>query len=211
MNGTLRSDGSRWTARALYHEADDAIRTRLMRAGTSPALDSLGGWEFNGVNTAWFAAPVRKFRKGFFEGPARAPSPNRGPWLQGFNIPVIQDGPDEPHRARPSESHPLRHGFYRVYAAAELGAAAPYPDSLILDYGVGGNRRLDPQGLLRDYLVQLYPDDPDLLLGHAFGAVPVVDRYVRGAREGTVSLGFFILTRARPHGYHGAESISTRG
>jgi len=56
---------------------------------------------------------------------------------------------------------------------------APDPDSAdtdrrgaaLLDYGLGGNKALDPSRLLRDYLVQVEPGSDDLLLGKAYFVV----------------------------------------
>ena len=44
-------------------------------------------------------------------------------------------------------------------------------NALLLDYGAGGNRCLDPSGLIRDYLVRVEPGSDELLLGRAFLAL----------------------------------------
>ena len=60
-----------------------------------------------------------------------------------------------------------------------------YPQALLLDYGCGRNPAFDPSALLRDYLVQVDPRDPDLLLGHAFLALG----------PARVAAGYFVLER----------------
>ena len=163
-----------------------------MHVGQAPSFEALVGWEFDGVNTARLAAPVRKFRKGFYDGPPRE---RRGPepCIHGFNIPIHQDGVMQPHRAKPSDDEPRRFGFYRVHSVDPAARDARYPAALLLDYGLGRNPVLDPSSRLRDYLVQIYPDDSDLLLGHAFVALT----------RCRISMGFFVLTRARRHRFGG--------
>lgn len=189
----LRPDGQRWDALSLYREADDATRRAIMMNGTAPAFEDLVGWELNGVNTGWLAgvAGVRKFRKGFFEGPPRGEGPE--PFIQGYNVPVKQNGVGNPHLAKPNEAAPKRFGFYRVHPVQQGSRDDHYPNALLLDYSRGGNFALDPSKVLRDYLVQVYPDDPALLLGHAFAAL-------LGLR---IPISFFILSRNNRHDFTG--------
>ena len=46
-----------------------------------------------------------------------------------------------------------------------------YPNALLLNYGKGNNPPFDPSSFLRDYLVQVDPENDDLLLGKAFVAL----------------------------------------
>ncbi len=190
---SLRPDGSRWDQLSLVREADNATRAAIMRAGTAPSFDELRGWEFAGINTAWVAGlgGVRKFKKGFYEGPARGSGPE--PFIQGYNVPVRQNGVGNPHVAKPSDERPKRFGFYRVHRVQAGARDARYPNALLLDYSLGGNFALDPSNLLRDYLVQVHPDDPELLLGHAFAAV-------LGMR---IPISYFVLRRMNRHDFSG--------
>lgn len=196
----LRPDGSRWDQLALAREADDRTRAEIMHAGVAPAFDELAGWEFAGLNTGRLPglAGVRKFMKGFYLGPPRAhgpkglAQPDRDRPLQGYNIPVRQNGIEAAHEPKPSAQTPKRFGFYRVYRVEPGQPFDRYPNALMLDYGLGGNPALDPSRVLRDYLVQVYPDDPTLLLGHAFAAAP-----------GKPALSFFVLRRERQHDFRG--------
>jgi len=184
---------NRWGLVSLAREADDRTRQDLMRHGVAPSLESLAGWEFAGLNTNPGTAliGIQKFKKGFYEGPARAEGPK--PFLQGYNVKVRQDAVDRPHVAKPNEQNPTRHAFFRAYPVDEGAKDNLYPGALLLDYGLGGNFALDPGALLRDYLVQVYEDDPDLLLGHAFVALG-------GLR---ISASYFVLRRMNRHDFKG--------
>jgi hypothetical protein len=163
-----------------------------MRAGTAPDLDTLVGWEFAGTNTGAMTdlLGIRKFKKGFYRGEPRV-SEGPEPFIQGYNVVVAQNGIGAPSIARPSEDTPKRHGFYRVHRVIAGARDAKYENALLLDYGLGKNGA-NPAGLLRDYLVQIDPKDPDLLLGKAYLAL--------GAR---VPAGFFVLVRHNRHDFTG--------
>jgi hypothetical protein len=193
----LRPDGRRWDAEALVLEASSRDRVRVMEHGTAPALESLVGWEFAGTNSGPLAGllGIRKFKKGFYEGPARAAS-GPEPFVQGYNVQVRQNRVGEPHIAKPNEETPKRFGFYRVHRVVEGSRDARYPNALLLDYGLGGNPFWEPAQLLRDYLVQVYPDDPDFLLGHAYGALGPL----------RIRLNFFALVRMNQHSFVPAPS-----
>ncbi len=177
----------------VYRAPADALEAIMIR-GAAPPFDDLLGWEFDGWNVGLVAGGFglnRKFRKGFYEGPARSAA-GPTPFIQGYNIPIHQDGPDRPHRAKPSDEQPKRFGFYRVYAAKENPRFHRYEGALLLDYGLGGNG-FSPPALLRDYLAQVHPGSSELLLGKAYVAL------------GPFSFvgGFFVLHRARKHEFKG--------
>lgn len=188
----LRPDGSRWDQKSLILEASSKDRVRVMEHGTAPALESLVGWEFAGLNSGALVGllGIRKFKKGFYEGPPRA---ERGPepFVQGYNVQTRQNSPDEPHVAKPSDESPKRFGYYRVHRVIQGSGNDRYPNALLLDYGLGGNPFFEPAKLLRDYLVQVYPDDPDFLLGHAYGALGPI----------RIRLNFFALVRMNRHDF----------
>lgn len=158
--------------------AGSAELDRLVASRPGPDPDSLAGWEWRGCNTPWFASllGIRKFIKGFFPGPAG---------VEGYNVPVSQNGVDNPWLHKPSPDSPHRFGFYLVRKPS--GSDNKYPDSLLLDYGASPrNPSWKPERLLRDYLVQPDASNPDLLLGKAYLAL--------GTR---VAVSFFILERLR--------------
>ena len=160
--------------------APGRVLEAAMREGIAPSFESIEGWVFRGWNTLWLTRlfGFQKFAKGFYRGAERACGPS--PFLQGYNVVVAQNGNWDTHQPRPSEARPRLHGYYRVYQAPNR-----YANALFLDYAKGANG-LNPAGLLRDYLVQPWPDEPDLLLGKAYVALGV-----------WVPVSFFVLQRWR--------------
>lgn len=153
----------------------------LFLRGTTPDLDELVGWEFRGMNhPAWARiAGIKKFIKGFFV---------RDDQVYGYNSPVRQNRNQAPWIARPSHEQPKRFGYYRVTRVDPTARDNRYLHAVLLDYGRGGNKVLDPTRNIRDYLIQVDPDNSDLYLGKAFFAL------------GPLRLGtnFFLLERLRP-------------
>ncbi len=125
----------------------------LMRAGRAPAEDALAGWEFRGWNHPPVLAllGIRKFVKGFFKADG----------LEGYNRPPKQDGFDQEWTGA---GKPF--GFYRV--GPPVAPDLRLPNSLLLNYG-GSPRNAfwKPERVLRDYLVQPDPSEPDVFLGLA--------------------------------------------
>jgi hypothetical protein len=151
---------------------------RLLLRGDTPDPERLAGWEFRGLNTPRWArlAGIRKFIKGFDK--------DAGGQLFGYNLPVRQNRLDEPWEVK----KPERFGFYRVDPVDATRRDNAYLHALLLDYGRGGNRPLDPVRGLRDYLVRVERGSDDLLLGKAF--------YALGPLRVPASL--FVLERLRP-------------
>lgn len=153
-----------------------ATRTQLEREfvnGGTPELAELVGWEFRGINhPAWAKlAGIKKFTKGFFRGEDGR--------VMGYNCPVTQNVLDGRWHIAAK-----RFGFYEVAPVDATRRDNAYLHAVLLDYGRGGNQRLDPTRGLRDYLVQL---DDDLYLGKAYYAVG----------PARVPTNFFILERHR--------------
>lgn len=149
--------------------------------GATPDLESLVGWEFRGINHLPLnALPVanllgiKKFLKGFFRD-------EQGK-VMGYNSPVRNNVLDGRWHVAPK-----RFGFYEVYPVDATARDNKYLHAVLLDYGKGGNKLYDPSGLLRDYVVQVDPANPDLFLGKAYGAVGPL----------RIHTNFFILERHR--------------
>jgi len=143
----------------------DARREEILRASKAPAFDSLAGYEWIGFNVSALVRMLglQKFIKGFFQGNAH---------LEGYNIPVLQNGLDAPWLAQPSEESPRRFGFYTVTAVDGAAPSRIYPQAVLLDYGASQRnpvRRIERA--IRDYLAQPDPADPDVLLGKAYFAL----------------------------------------
>jgi hypothetical protein len=188
----LKSNGLRYAWIDLVRHVGNGTREAIMRNGIAPSFESLAGWEFRGANAslATRLIGIRKFVKGFYEGDDRdAVGPT--PHIHGYNIVVVQNADDAHHAYHPSDEQPKRHGYYRAHSVVTHARDAYYPNALLLDYSLGGNGPFGPP--LRDYLVQVYPDNPDLLLGKAYVAlVPI-----------RIPVGFFVLERLKQHDHRG--------
>lgn len=167
----------------LDHMNRDELETVFVR-GITPELGELAGWEFRGMNTPLWARAVgiKKFVKGFYR-----PIANQGE-VYGYNCPVLQDGVRAPWLTQPSDDAPRRFGYYRVSHVDAAARDNAYLHAVLLDYSKGHNSRFDPTNGLRDYLVQVDADNPNLYLGKAF--------YAMGPAR--VPVSFFVLERFRP-------------
>lgn len=175
---------------------------RILRDGKTPDMDSLVGFELRGWNVVEpLGVPVvallgiRRFAKGFYQRPGEK-KPSEGGQLLGYNVDIQRGGVTDPWVEKPSPENPKRRGFYVVYPPkAGPRPVTTYDDALFLDYtarkdknGVFDGGPLYGDGGLKDFLVQVDPDDPDLFLGKAFMRVPPM----------TVPAGFFVVQRWRP-------------
>jgi hypothetical protein len=158
---------------------------RVFQRGVMPELDALVGWEFRGINrmplnaiNVAYLAGIKKFVKGFFR---------EGDRVMGYNIPVARNVLDGRWHLKPSDSEPKRFGFYEVAPVDPTARDNEYLHAVLLDYGKGGNAKLDPTAGLRDYLVQVDANNPDLYLGKAYYAIG----------PARVKANFFILERHR--------------
>ena len=155
----------------------------IFRNGTMPDLEGLVGWEFRGINRLPLnfipfgqLVGIKKFLKGFFRGEDGR--------VMGYNSPVDSSNALDGRW----NIKPKKFGFYETYPVDATARDNEYLHALLLDYGKGGNKPYDITRGLRDYLVQVYPDNPDLLLGKAYYALGPT-------RIG--GLNFFILERHR--------------
>lgn len=164
----LRPDGSRYDSTSLSR-APRSVHERIVHSAGAPAFDDLVGWEFDGINTRPGVAllGIKKFIKGFYEGPTRTSKRGPEPFIQGYNIQVRGSDVEAPHDPKPSAENPRRADFYRAHLVVPGARHSRYPQAMLLDYSLGGDRFV-ASSPLRDYLVQVYPDDRDLLLGIAF-------------------------------------------
>lgn len=156
---------------------------RAFQRGVCPDLSELAGWEFRGMNTPSWAriVGIKKFVKGFYR-----PTGNRAE-VYGYNCPVVQNRLAQPWRLKPSTDEARRFGFYQVTYVDPTSRDNAYLHSVLLDYSRGMNASYDPTNGLRDYLVRLTPDNPDVYLGKAY--------YALG--NARVPSSFFVLERFR--------------
>jgi hypothetical protein len=142
----------------------------VLRDGVTPSIEGLLGYEFKGYNLPFVTKILgfRKFKKGFFLD--RGQSVEKAE-ASGYNVAVVQNRLEDPWIALPNDANPKRHAFYRVYRVRRVEVDNAYPHALLLNYALGENPRWNPARLLRDYLVQADPKNPDLLLGKAYFAL----------------------------------------
>ncbi len=187
----LQPNGERYDYFALA-VSDNQDLERVMRMGVQPSLQSLGGWEFRGYNTLDLTGLLgfRKFKKGFY-----SPKPIEGEpkELEGYNVQVVQTALGDPWIDRLKAGQAVRHAWYRCHPVRMTDLDCKYPNAVLIDYGAGNNNPLDPANRLRDYVVQVYPDNPDLLLGKA---------YVALAGPLRLFVSYFVLERNNPSPLH---------
>jgi hypothetical protein len=171
----------------------------LLVAGVAPAFSSLVGHEFRGWNV--FAdAPgalvgkvmgIQRFAKGFFVRGAQT-QVDGATFIEGYNVKISRGSKDEAWTDK-GNGTPVRHGFYRVDMAGQgRDRQGRYQNALLLDYSQGNPTPglLDGHGL-RDFLVQVDPSNPDLLLGKAYMTIGPI----------TQVAGYFIVERWRKADY----------
>jgi len=184
MSQAMKDSGGDWRYdfEALCLLPDRQLE-ELMRSGTAPTFESLAGWEFDGYNTGKIAFAIRKFRKGYYSDPD-LPAGEIG----GYNVNISQSGGMRSEwEAVIKGGKPQRHSYFRVYPVREHEQDNLYPNGLLLNYHSPRTPWWNPASRLRDYLVQIYPDNPDLLLGKAYAALP-------GGKR--IFVSFFVLQRA---------------
>lgn len=168
-------------AALALEQASWAELERTFVRGTMPDLDALAGWEFRGINRLPLnGVPVaqllgiKKFVKGFYR--------SEDGRVMGYNSPVARNVLDGRWNIAPK-----RFGFYEVASVDPTRRDNAYLHAVLLDYGRGGNKVWDPTRGLRDYLVQVDAENPDLFLGKAYYAVG----------PARIRSNFFILERHR--------------
>lgn len=159
---------------------------KIMVRGETPDPEALAGWEWRGTNvpSATRYLGILKFIKGFYKD-------DQGR-VFGYNEPAVQTPRSEPWVSKPSDENPKRFGFFSVEKVDATRRDNKYLNSLLFDYGKGGNPIYDITSTLRDYVVRVDRGSDDLLLGKAYGALgPIRLRLVT----------YFVLERLRPTGF----------
>lgn len=155
----------------------------VMAAGVTPQPENLAGYEFRGFNPPKFARWLgfQKFIKGFWLESNGA--------LAGYNrfVRNPRGGPGQPWVAK-DPSPKGRHGFYDVLPVVPGTRYDDFPHAVLLDYGSGRNSAWNPESRIRDFLVQVDAQNPDLYLGKAFLDLGIT----------RVFSNFFVLERLAP-------------
>jgi hypothetical protein len=177
----------RWSFEAVAN-ATDRARNVMFMTGTKPHFDDLVDWEFQGFNpyAHMKLLGIQRFIKGFFQRAGEA-SPDKVERIYGYNLFCDTRAPDGVWQGMPNDDTPQRHGFYDVFHEG----TGKFPHSLMLNYNVPENHGFNPERVIRDYLVQVNPNDPGLLLGKAFLQLGPL----------RIHSNFFILRRFRRHHY----------
>ena len=138
----------------------DALRT-----GHPIEPEAIAGFAYRGISLglpdfvdrlAW-----KTFRKCFHRDAPGAP-------LRGWNVRLVQNGPDGPSGPMQRGGETLCFGHGQVVATAGRGVPRGADRGLLLDYGLGGPALLDPTRFLRDPIVALEAGATDLLLGWSY-------------------------------------------
>ena len=180
-------NGERWTYETLCLARPEDLE-EVMRCGNTPDLARLSGWEFRGFNTPEALALVglKKFKKGFYRAD---PSRPHAQGIQGYNVVEVQNRLGEPWIDVEHKGKPKRIGWYEARRVDLADDHNKYPNAILINYGASDkNFKGDPSRLLRDYLIQVYPDNPDLYLGKAF--IPI------GPLR--LPMAYFVLERHNP-------------
>ena len=187
----LQPNGERYDYYSLCVANSQSLES-VMRMGIAPDLTSLAGWEFKGYNTPDFIELLgfRKFKKGFYiENPSLDPKQE----IAGYNVQVLQNPLGDDWFDKIHDGQSVKHGWYDCYQVRMTDPDCKYPNAALINYDVPRNSSLDPTRKLRDYLVQVYPDNPDLLLGKAyvalFGPIRVFVSYFVLGRSNRSALG----------------------
>jgi len=164
-NEPLTPAGVRYDYTALCNASDEDLE-KVMWMGVMPNLENLAGWEFKGWNTTDMAYLIfnKKFKKGFYK--------KTGDEVGGYNVQVVQNQLGEPWIDRLKGTDAMRHSYFDVYPVRLDELDHRYPNALLLNYGTSDRNFVgNPSRFLRDYVVQVYEDNPDLYLGKAYAAM----------------------------------------
>jgi hypothetical protein len=185
LRGAPAISGPSEAFRALVATGDEALE-RVFRDADGPAPEALVGWEWRGFNTPWWTRVlgIQKFIKAF-DATARG--------VEGYNVRVTQRGLDVPWAQKPSPEEPRMFGFFDVAPVDPKSRDALYPRASLLNYGSSARNRLHKvddltMKVLRDYVAQPDPRDPNVMLGKAYLAIGPLRFYSN----------FFVIERLRP-------------
>ncbi|TNE85048.1 MAG: hypothetical protein EP330_26965 [Deltaproteobacteria bacterium] len=156
----------------------------LLDGGHPIDREAVADRQMNGVSLApglvRHTVAWTKFRKTFKREPDGS--------LRGWNIACEQTPLDQPWVHKQRRGEPRTYWHYRI--CGHDGLEMPGKRGLVIDYTTGGNHRLDYMNRVRDPLVAVNPDDPDLLLGLSMFAV--------GSRHLTLPFTWFVLAGGDP-------------
>jgi len=138
----------------------------LLRGGHPIEADALADTQYRGISLGLPAWVERITWKKFMKTFSRDPNSRE---LVGWNVRVEQDSLSSPWTPLRDKNQRARtFGHYKVVSTEGRQMPNGTQRGLLIDYGLGANRLLDPLRRLRDPIVALRPDDPNLLLGWTY-------------------------------------------
>lgn len=171
--------------RAAYERlahSDDRTLDELFAASLAPSFEALVGYRWRGWNTDpnLKYLGLKKFIKAFFRA-------EHGD--EGCNVKVRQNAFAEPWIPRRRHGHDDAFAFYLVRTQSAGTRIARNPGALLIDYAASSrNPAYHIERTIRDYIVQPFSDDADVMLGRAFV----------GIGRMRVASSFFVIERAEP-------------
>lgn len=88
--------------------------------------------------------------------------------LRGWNVRLVQNGLHAPCVPKEKKGEPFTFGHYRVVSTDRRTLPVRCEQGLLIDYGQGGNGRLDFIGRVRDPIVAVNEGSAELLLGWSY-------------------------------------------
>jgi hypothetical protein len=147
---------------ARLARSDDRSLEEMFTSSPPPPFATLVGFQWLGYNTDpnLRYLGLRKFIKAFFRA-------EHGD--EGCNVKVFQNAFTEPWKPRTHGGKIDAFAFYLVRPQGSRTRLARNPHALLIDYGASPrNPFYHVERTIRDYLVQPFADDPDVMLGRAF-------------------------------------------
>lgn len=153
------------TSAAEIHALSRRELMQILRAGHPIDERALEDTEYKGTSLGLPGFVERltwkKFKKVFHRDPESG-------WLRGWNVRLEQNALEEPCIPKTKNGAAVTFGHYRVVSPEGHRVPAGCDRGLLIHYGLGGNRALDPMRRVRDPIVAVRAGDPTLLLGWSY-------------------------------------------
>jgi hypothetical protein len=162
--------------------SDNRSLDSIFATAEAPPFETLVDFQWRGYNTDpnLRVLGLRKFIKAFFRG-------RNGD--EGCNVKVEQNRLSEPWIPRTRNGGIDAFAFYLVGPQTPRTRLERNPNALLIDYAATPrNPAWHVERLIRDYVVQPFADNPDLVIGRAF----------LGIRRARFASSYFILERLAP-------------
>lgn len=153
------------TTAAELHRMTRAELMDVLRSGHAIEPRALDDTEYKGTSLGlprWVERLTwKKFKKVFHRDPESGA-------LRGWNVRLEQNELAGPCVPKTKHGEPVTFGHYRVVSPEGHRVVRGCDRGLLIHYGLGGNRALDPVCRVRDPIVAVAAGDPTLLLGWSY-------------------------------------------